>query len=139
LEEKVYQYENERLTVSWNLKQCIHSEKCWRGLPQAFNPNEKPWIQLEDLPTDNIITQIKKCPSGALGYKLKGEEKMDDKRNDAEITIIKKGPMMFSGKVKITNHDGSEVEKAKAAFCRCGASSNKPFCDGSHKGVDFDD
>lgn len=137
MEQKTYNYEKDELTVSWNPKQCIHSEKCWRGLPEVFKPKEKPWIQLDDSSIDSIITQVKKCPSGALGYSLKNEETMN--RESAEITVVKKGPLLFTGKVIINNHDGSTIEKEKAAFCRCGASSSKPFCDGSHKEADFED
>lgn len=138
MEDKIIQFENKQLIVTWNSKQCIHSEKCWKGLSQVFKPKEKPWIQLENVSDELIVAQIKQCPSGALAYKFKKEEKMDEKLTNPEITIIKKGPLMFSGKVIINNHDGSQVEKEKAAFCRCGASSNKPFCDGSHKAVDFE-
>ncbi|MEQ8624574.1 MAG: (4Fe-4S)-binding protein [Vicingaceae bacterium] len=136
MEQKTFKYEKEDLTVNWNPKQCIHSEKCWRGLPEVFKPKEKPWIQLEDSTIDNIIDQVKKCPSGALGYSLKNEKTMN--KESAEITIVKKGPLLYTGKVTIKNHDGSTIEKEKAAFCRCGASSSKPFCDGSHKESDFE-
>jgi CDGSH-type Zn-finger protein len=56
-----------------------------------------------------------------------------------EIKVNKNGPILVSGKVKITGVDGQEIvlEKDTFALCRCGESANKPFCDGSHKSCGF--
>ena len=60
------------------------------------------------------------------------------------ILIKKTGPYVLSGdlsQVEIADADGKKVDisgKQAVALCRCGASTNKPFCDGSHKGKDFD-
>jgi CDGSH-type Zn-finger protein len=55
------------------------------------------------------------------------------------ITPLDNGPLLVNGPVKLTAADGTEipVEGTPIALCRCGASSKKPFCDGSHKKVDF--
>ncbi|WP_235296741.1 CDGSH iron-sulfur domain-containing protein [Portibacter marinus] len=51
-----------------------------------------------------------------------------------EIQVFGDGPLRVNGPLKVTLRDGSEVEKENGAtFCRCGMSSNKPFCDGRHK------
>jgi uncharacterized Fe-S cluster protein YjdI len=39
-----------------------------RGLPQVFNAKENPWIKPENASTQELIEQVKKCPSGALSY-----------------------------------------------------------------------
>ncbi len=57
---------------------------------------------------------------------------------ETKVQIIENGPMMVHGKSVITHKDGTEEIKEKStAFCRCGASSNKPYCDGTHKKIDF--
>tara|TARA_B110000046_G_scaffold48975_1_gene54458 strand:+ start:17510 stop:17647 length:138 start_codon:yes stop_codon:yes gene_type:complete len=43
----------------------------------------------------------------------------------------------MTGSIEVTNHDGNKKVKTKAAFCRCGASNNKPYCDGSHVAACF--
>lgn len=55
------------------------------------------------------------------------------------ITLLKDGPLLVSGPIKITTADGKEVPAsgAQQALCRCGGSSKKPFCDGSHKQIGF--
>jgi CDGSH-type Zn-finger protein len=45
---------------------------------------------------------------------------------------------MVYGNVTIKDSNGTLTKKSNAtAFCRCGASQNKPFCDGSHKKIGF--
>jgi CDGSH-type Zn-finger protein len=55
------------------------------------------------------------------------------------ITLLENGPLLVKGEFKLTRADGQEipVEGANIALCRCGASTNKPFCDGTHKQVGF--
>jgi CDGSH-type Zn-finger protein len=59
------------------------------------------------------------------------------------ITIRKDGPYLISGddvaQVKLVDHEGNAVvQKGKnIALCRCGASSTKPFCDGTHSKIGF--
>ncbi len=72
---KVKEYKKEDLTVFWEPAKCIHSEKCWRGLPDVFNPKERPWINVDGASKDSIISQVKKCPSGALSYELENQQK----------------------------------------------------------------
>jgi Iron-binding zinc finger CDGSH type len=57
----------------------------------------------------------------------------------ATITLRPNGPMLIQGDVTIIGTDGEEIDRGgRAAFCRCGASKNKPFCDMSHKSTNFD-
>jgi CDGSH-type Zn-finger protein len=53
--------------------------------------------------------------------------------------VLKDGPLIVDGTIKVVDANGNEVvQENKTAFCRCGASSNKPYCDGSHKGIGFE-
>lgn len=62
------EYTNGEITVVWKQALCVHAGLCAKGLPQVFQPKEKPWIKPHQAPTDAIITQINKCPSGALSF-----------------------------------------------------------------------
>ena len=58
---------------------------------------------------------------------------------DATITPSTNGPYLVSGTVHLTDVDGREIPHPDSmALCRCGHSSNKPFCDGTHLTIDFD-
>lgn len=53
---------------------------------------------------------------------------------DVKITVTDNGPVIVKGDVELVDGEGKPMESKKTtALCRCGASSNKPFCDGSHQ------
>jgi CDGSH-type Zn-finger protein len=55
------------------------------------------------------------------------------------ITPYRDGPLLVRGTFRLQDQDGNEIEVARdtIALCRCGKSRMRPFCDGSHKLVDF--
>ena len=56
-----------------------------------------------------------------------------------QIKAAPNGPLLLSGNVKITGSSGRQSWQGnRTALCRCGASKNKPFCDGQHKKIGFD-
>jgi len=59
--------------------------------------------------------------------------------SDAKIETRENGPLIAKNLTRVVAADGSEIEvKEVMALCCCGASKNKPFCDGSHNEVGFD-
>ncbi len=69
------EYSNGEMTIVWKPDLCTHSAKCARGLPQVFQPRDKPWIKQHAATTEQIVNQIKNCPSGALSYYLNPKDK----------------------------------------------------------------
>ncbi|MEM6726417.1 MAG: (4Fe-4S)-binding protein [Bacteroidota bacterium] len=67
-------YANDDITVVWKPNRCIHSKKCWKGLLPVFNPQKKPWVNMEGANTERIIEQVQQCPSGALSYFVNQEQ-----------------------------------------------------------------
>ncbi len=59
-------YSNGEITIVWKPDKCIHSGICVKMLPEVYNPNERPWIKIENATTEELINQVSKCPSGAL-------------------------------------------------------------------------
>lgn len=135
--EIIKEYPKGDFTVVWKPKKCIHSENCVKTLPDVYDPNGKPWIKTENASVDALKSQIKKCPSGALTYICKKEQNLETTKV-TECNIVENGPLLVSGDLKVTLADGTEeIKKRSTAFCRCGASTNKPYCDGSHKKINF--
>lgn len=66
-------YTNGEMTVIWKAGLCQHSTICFRGLPRVFNPRKRPWVDPQGASTDEILAQVRKCPSGALTYWLNEE------------------------------------------------------------------
>lgn len=56
-----------------------------------------------------------------------------------KITVIDNGPFLVAGPVQLTDPDGNEFSPPRQpiALCRCGGSTNKPFCDGTHGKISF--
>lgn len=136
-------YSNKDITIIWQPNKCIHSTKCWRGeegLKSVFNPSEKPWIKPEGASSDEIIKRINNCPSGALSYIENSKENTPEAEVSTEqiIEVVENGPLMVYGNIVIKDKEGKETHKNKVtAFCRCGHSKNKPYCDGSHVKEEF--
>jgi len=127
------------LTVVWQPDLCIHSKKCFKGLPNVFNPANRPWVNLDDASNKTIRKQVDNCPSGALSYEKHETESGTIENNDImTVDVSNNGPILIKGPVAVSYNGKQEIREMKTtAFCRCGASGNKPFCDGSHKRVGF--
>lgn len=131
-------YSNGEVTIVWKPEMCIHSALCVNGLPGVFDTGKKPWINAEGASTQAIIDQVSKCPSGALSYFMDGEEEKEKIQMDTKVQVMENGPLLVSGTLEVTHKDGSsEMKNKTTAFCRCGASANKPYCDGSHTKASF--
>jgi uncharacterized Fe-S cluster protein YjdI len=135
-------YTNGEVTIVWNPEECIHSGICFRGLGEVFDPKKRPWITPEQSTSEKIIEQVKKCPSGALSYYLNRDASEEKVQVDAETIVetMPNGPLLVYGNVSVKTATGEITKKNNVtAFCRCGGSQNKPFCDGTHKKIGFED
>ena len=131
-------YSNGELTVVWKPQKCIHSGVCVKTLPMVYDPEAKPWINVENASTEELKEQIIKCPSGALSYFMNAEDNQEEETLETKIEILENGPLLIYGTLKVTDKDGNiETKNKTTAFCRCGESNNKPYCDGSHIKADF--
>lgn len=130
---KTKEYTNGETTIVWEAEKCIHSAICVKGLPRVFQPKDRPWIKIDQASTDALVNQVKACPSGALSFYLNAESDKTAEVLKTKLEVRENGPLLIYGTLKITLKDGSQETKDKTtAFCRCGASQNKPYCDGMH-------
>ena len=134
VENKWKDYTGEDITVHFNLGLCSHGQTCLHGLPDVFNIDEKPWINVDKAPVDEVIDGVRKCPSGALTYTKDGNH-ITEFDYEENITIVDQGPLVIKGNVELVDDRNSLdelVSKNRFTLCRCGKSKNKPFCDGGH-------
>jgi len=135
-------YTNGEVTIVWKPELCVHSGNCFGGLNEVFDPKKRPWVSPDGTTSKKIIAQVKKCPSGALSYYMNDGAAADSQAATVKTeTIIQpthNGPLLVYGNFSLKDSSGTETMKGNVtAFCRCGGSGNKPFCDGTHRKIDF--
>ncbi|HEX4676313.1 MAG TPA: ferritin-like domain-containing protein [Steroidobacteraceae bacterium] len=124
----------QKMELSFETKRCIHARFCVTGAPNVFLANVKgPWIHPDAMEVERVVEVAHACPSGAITYhRLDGVH--DEPAPPVNLAGVREaGPYAFRGQLQI---DGEAVG-FRATLCRCGASKNKPFCDGSHHDVGF--
>ena len=132
----IKKYTNGDLTIVWEPKKCIHAAICVSSLPKVYNPEINPWIKAENAGIEELKSQIDKCPSAALSYQMKNDNNNKTENMETKIEVMENGPLLVRGKLEVKNSKGDiELKDKITAFCRCGASANKPYCDGAHKKI----
>jgi CDGSH-type Zn-finger protein len=133
-------YVGKKITIHDNRKLCSHAAECINNLPLVFRLNQRPWIDPDqETTTEKIIETIRKCPSGALSYSI-DEIEYRDYDGKPLVKVSKDGPYLVSGGIELVGIEFSDdISKEHYTLCRCGASKNKPFCDGSHFNINFKD
>jgi uncharacterized Fe-S cluster protein YjdI len=131
-------YANDAIEVHWEPRLCIHVQNCVHKLPQVFRAEERPWIVVDGADADAIAATVEACPTGALHYRRRDGGAQEQASDELTVEPRPNGPLFVRGHVRIVGDDGAVVrEDTRVALCRCGASGNKPFCDGSHRRIGF--
>ncbi|HMB92130.1 MAG TPA: CDGSH iron-sulfur domain-containing protein [Rhodothermales bacterium] len=140
MKQKIHEYNSDDIEVQYDVVRCIHAAECVRGLPRVFNPNKRPWIDPDEASAAAIAEVVTRCPTGALHFTRKDGGSPETLPDTNTITIAPDGPLYLRGDIEVTTPDGTTLLKdTRVALCRCGASENKPFCDGSHAEAGFED
>jgi len=130
-------YEGSNITVCFDASRCIHSGRCVKGLPDVFRAGaEGAWIFPDAASADEIAALCSTCPSGALTFHRTdgGAEEVSPEINT--ISVEADGPLCVHADFTLNGEDPGGF---RATLCRCGASNNKPWCDGSHTEAGFSD
>jgi uncharacterized Fe-S cluster protein YjdI len=140
-------YTNGEITVFWKPGKCVHATTCYRELIEVFNPRKRPWVNMDGASSQEIIRVVKKCPTDALSFAYNkdleqgnggGEIITADPEKVPEIRVMEDGPLVLHGEFRIIDAEGNELKPKKIqSLCRCGASYNMPFCDGTHRKIGF--
>ena len=100
-----------------------HLTLCRCGASQAKPSCDEQHLEREFLHTGKMM-EVSELPASPRASKI-------------TISCIKDGPITFRGRLRLHNEFGQECVKMRGSLCRCGQSTNKPFCDGSHQRVGF--
>jgi CDGSH-type Zn-finger protein len=137
--DRVKNYAGRDITIHDNRGVCAHDTSCTTLLPGVFDIGKRPWINPDGASVREIIETVEKCPSGALSYTI-GRRRYLNLEREAAITVAKNGPLHLTGGIRIKDDQRNKPESQEhCTLCRCGESENKPFCDGTHRDINFDD
>lgn len=131
----IEEIEGKDLTLIYEGKRCIHSRFCVTWAPTVFLANvQGPWIHPDTIDVERLAEVAHVCPSGAIRYRRK-DGRPNESAPPVNLAAVREGgPYAFRGDLKING----EPAGYRLTLCRCGASKNKPFCDGSHHDIGFD-
>ncbi len=129
-------YEGDGLALEDDISLCTQAGDCgdrcedvWAMIERAADPAVR----------ERVRTMTGLCPSGRIATRLPGAER-DEPNLEPSVAVIADGPLWVRGGVPVVAADGTPYEiRNRQTLCRCGASMNEPFCDGSHKRVGFVD
>jgi uncharacterized Fe-S cluster protein YjdI len=121
----VKRYEGEQIEVTYDTARCLHAAECVRGLPAVFDTTKRPWIAPNAGDAEELAGVIRRCPTGALHYTLR-EGAAEAPSVPTRVRRPEGGPLLLEGDLDL---DGAK--ETRAAICRCGQSSNQPYCDRS--------
>jgi len=136
-EDKRSDYLGTAITIHDNRGLCAHAGVCTDRLSSVWRMGVEPWIDPDGAGVEAIVETIEACPSGALSYTIDAEEHRDCD-NPPAVHLAKNGPYHVTGGIGLEGVEfGVGVSREHFTLCRCGASKNKPFCDGSHYDAGF--
>ncbi len=125
----------ESITLRFQAKRCIHSRYCVLGLPDVYKANVVgPWIDPDAASVEANIGVAHDCPSGAIQYERTNGGLPEPAPLVNVLRVLQNGPNAVRAPISLNG----EFVGYRATLCRCGASKNKPFCDGSHHDIEFD-
>ena len=111
-------YANEDITVFWNSDKCFHAKKCVTGCPEAFDITRKPWINIDNAPTQKVWQAVSKCPSGALTVTYNHDVEIRYAESENRSLALSKGQIIGECDYEVTAEGWeiyhTEVDKAYA-------------------------
>lgn len=134
VQEGIEQVEGEKLTLRFEAKRCIHARFCVTCAPKVFLANvQGAWLYPDAMDVERLVDIAHACPSGAIQYS-RHDGRPDEPAPPVNLASTREaGPYAFRGDLRLSGQPAG----FRATLCRCGASKNKPFCDGSHHDAGF--
>lgn len=120
--------------VHFDGQRCIHSRHCVLDRPDVFVPNVAgEWIHPDRATPEDLVALARNCPSGAIRVQRTDGGVGETAPLVNTVRVRENGPLAVHAPLTIAGADAG----LRATLCRCGASKNKPYCDGSHTAAGF--
>ena len=123
------------ITVRDDRSICVHAGFCGSRVTNVW---KQVGATQDSAVRAQVIGMVERCPSGALTYHFDGDDV--EPLMPQAIAVTDDGPLWATGGIAVTSSDGTPLEtRNRVTLCRCGASVDKPLCDGSHSQAGFSD
>lgn len=127
-------YHGKDISITFDGARCIHARNCVLGQPNVFQANvEDPWIKPDNASVEALVALAHTCPSSAITYERHDGAAQETAPEVNTIRVLENGPLHLRAEIVVNEI----ADGYRATLCRCGASKNKPYCDGSHHEIDF--
>lgn len=114
---------------------CQHSGFCMADGSDVWH-----MIHEDDAQVATAEGMVRLCPSGRLTLAPDADAALVEQDLPAEIAVVDDGCLLLTGGLPHETADGEPYEvRNRVTLCRCGASTNKPYCDGTHSEIGFSD
>ncbi len=140
--DKAEEYDGPEITLTDNDLYCAFARFCdakgrvWNLVGRTDNEHAREWV----------IRMANRCPAGRLSAWENDSDTPIEPVYEPSIGIVEdpeiecSGPLWIRGGIQVRRTDGHTYEiRNRVTLCRCGQSSNKPFCDGTHASIKYDD
>ena len=125
---------SDTVEIEFEGQRCIHSRHCVLGRPDVFVPNvQGEWIHPERATPDDVAELAHRCPSGAIRYRRLDGGPQERSPLVNTLGVRENGPLALHAPMTLAGQPAG----LRATLCRCGRSSNKPWCDGAHAAAGF--
>lgn len=139
-DDNIFIFPGERADVTWDRRLCIHVGECGRADNDLFHGGRKPWCSPDAVDNETALDVVERCPTGALAFTPKDGSPAEAPAAANTVVVTNNGPLYVRGRLEIRGAtDDMSGVRFRAALCRCGLSSNKPFCDNTHEKEGFVD
>ncbi|MEX1100920.1 MAG: CDGSH iron-sulfur domain-containing protein [Actinomycetota bacterium] len=137
-EARIRTFRGKGVTMTDDRSVCDHSGFCgdretdvWHMIRHTADPEVR----------ERLIGMVRRCPSGRLAVAPPDGKGSDlEPTFDPSVAVVCDGPLWVRGEVEVVSADGQTYEvRNRVTLCRCGESSNKPLCDGTHRENGFRD
>jgi CDGSH-type Zn-finger protein/uncharacterized Fe-S cluster protein YjdI len=123
----------EGIELRFEGRRCIHSRHCVLEAPTVFLANTPgAWIHPEATTVEHCVRVAHSCPSGAITYERRDGGPQESAPSVNVIRVRENGPYAIHAAIELPG-----ATEFRATLCRCGQSSRKPYCDGSHTAAGF--
>jgi len=132
--ERATSYGEGQVTLQDDRSLCVHTGFCANKVTNAWKLAARD--DLDTPGTTQLVAMAQHCPSGAISVSADAAD--IEPALPAEVVLVPDGPLWVTGSVAVERSDGVSLEsRNRVTLCRCGASKNKPLCDGSHTETGF--